>query len=268
MRIAILTVAAALAVTAARADRPFELEEPEPLPEDRMSIAIGAQFRDEPKDFALPDRDRQWNAPRFRLAVGLGGRTEIRIEGDAWRRSRIAGNAFEDAGDWTVSSKIRFWTSASSATSIGGVVAVKLPNAGNEKGLGTDETDTFLGLMLRRDVGGGRFLIQGRLGILGDPRVAAAQNDVAQVTLGWHRPLRRGTIGLEYDWQAGPAADDDPAKARVAWVGSPGDRWRPFVALEVGLTKESDEAAIEAGIRRTYDLRALLEARRARRRDS
>jgi len=264
MRVWTMLAIVTFALGALRAERPFELEAPEPLPENHMSVAIGAQFRDEPKDFALPNRDRQWNAPRLRLAIGLGGRAEIRLAGDAWRRSRVAGIAFEDSGDWIVSAKIRFWTSPSSGTSIGGVMAVKLPNAGDDKGLGTDETDTHLGLMLRQSAGGGQFKLLGSLGILGDPRLPAAQNDVALVAIGWHRPVGRHVVGIEYIWQAGPASDDDPARARIAWAGLPAERWKPFAALEIGLTKESDEGAVEAGVRRTFDLNALRRERRER----
>ena len=248
IRIAIL--AALLSCSIARAERPMAVESPLLLPENGWTLSIGVQYRDEARNYGQPPRDWQWDAPRLRFAYGLGGRAEIRLEGDSWRFGKIDGNSVNDAGDWTLSTKIRFGTQAPEAQrALAGIFAVKLPNASNEEGLGTDETDVYLGLVGHCRKGSSEWRASAMLGILGDPAAEASQNDVGIFGFGWFYPGPGGRVGVELTAQTGPAETDDPAVLRLLWSGGADKIWQPFVAVGIGLNDDADSKNLELGVR-------------------
>jgi len=89
----------------------------------------------------------------------------------------FSGNSTSDFGDLVLGTKFRFRKESDRSPAMGFRVAVKLPNASTEKGLGTDETDVFGDLLLQKNFGG--LTLAGNLGIaiLGDPEVGGAQDD-------------------------------------------------------------------------------------------
>ncbi len=248
IRIAIL--ASLLACSIAHAERPMAVESPLLLPENDWTLSIGMQYRDEARNFGQPPRDWQLDAPRLRFAYGLGGRAEIRIEGDAWRFAEIDGNSVNDAGDWTLSTKIRFGAQDPAARrALAGIFAVKLPNASNEEGLGTDETDVYLGLVGHCRKGKSEWRASAMLGILGDPFQESAQNDVGIFGFGWFHPGPGGSVGVELIAQTGPAETDDPAELRLLWSGGTDKSWQPFASVGIGLNDDADSKNLEIGVR-------------------
>lgn len=89
----------------------------------------------------------------------------------------FSGNSTSDFGDLVLGTKFRFRKESDNSPAMGFRVAVKLPNASTEKGLGTDETDVFGDFLIQKSIGG--LTMAGNLGIaiLGDPEAGGSQDD-------------------------------------------------------------------------------------------
>ena len=85
-----------------------------------------------------------------------------------------SGNSIHDYGDLVLATKFRFKKEGEKSPAMGFRVAVKLPNASTEKGLGTDETDVYGVFLLQKEFHG--LTLAGNLGIaiLGDPGTAGS----------------------------------------------------------------------------------------------
>ena len=89
----------------------------------------------------------------------------------------FGGNTTNDFGDLTLATKFRFRKESENAPALGFRVAVKLPNASTENGLGTDETDVYGDFLVQKTFE--NLTLAGNLGIaiLGDPDSAGSQDD-------------------------------------------------------------------------------------------
>lgn len=89
----------------------------------------------------------------------------------------FSGNSTNDFGDLVLATKFRFKKEGEKSPALGFRVAVKLPNASTEKGLGTDETDVYGVFLVQKKISG--LTLAGNIGIaiLGDPETAGAQDD-------------------------------------------------------------------------------------------
>ena len=90
----------------------------------------------------------------------------------------ISGDRTSDVEDLVVATKIRLLSETASRPAIGVRFATKLPNAGNESGLGLDTTDFFVSGLFGKTVQSVRFVGNAGVGILGDPIRGDRQNDV------------------------------------------------------------------------------------------
>jgi hypothetical protein len=88
------------------------------------------------------------------------------------------GSSTTDAEDVIVGTKIRIAGETSSRPAFGFRFATKLPNAGNESGLGLDTTDFFATVLAGKTTQSVRIVGNVGLGILGDPTNGNRQNDV------------------------------------------------------------------------------------------
>ncbi|MCP4805249.1 MAG: transporter [Proteobacteria bacterium] len=140
------------------------------------------------------------------------------------------------AGDIRLGTAARAWSGRGAAPAIWLDWQVKLPNADDATGLGTDETDTR-GLVLARWAGP-RWHAQFGAGleILGDPNHHAAQEDrmAAQTEVGWAFGASQVRVGVD----AAIFAPHFPAEveARIGVEHPVGDRLRVGAQGTVGLT--------------------------------
>lgn len=111
---------------------------------------------------------------------------------------------------------------------------VKLPNAQDESGLGTDETDAFLSLVALWEKGAWGAGLRGGLAIWGDPLQFANQDDAALFALHLKHVGERHKLSATVDWQK-----SSPRNASRATLlgggqikGLPGGLW---VGLEGGV---------------------------------
>ncbi len=131
------------------------------------------------------------------VIVGLAPGIEARVEGVGWQRLAIEGrdptapraadldvegSSTSDAADATLSTRIRL-AGADGPLTTALQVGVRLPNAGNESGLGRDETDVLASLLAGWRRGALRLAAEAGVAILGSPTHDAAQTDQGRLGL-------------------------------------------------------------------------------------
>lgn len=169
--------------------------------------------------------------------------TELRLRMEGLRGSWPDGTAILGPGDLRAGAAARVLPGQGPRPAAWLDVGVKLPNAADEGGLGTDETDVHAAVRLRWVGERGALTATGGLLILGDPLRYAAQDDAALVelsgawTLGSVQLL--GQVGGRL---ASPRnAADLCARVGAEW-GRPEGAWRVGAELGLGLTPAAPDA--------------------------
>lgn len=195
MKQAILTMVLSLGVAASAAaqQRPLLTEDPETVGAGRLLIEAGVDVE---RDVLYPIsglRGDRLVAPSFGISIGLSSIAELQIDGAFYQRLRITerrpaplsavldfqGDQTSDVEDFVVATKLRLLSEGAARPALGLRLATKLPNAGNESGLGTDMTDFFASLLFAKTVESVRIVGNGGLAIIGDPTAAVPeQNDM------------------------------------------------------------------------------------------
>jgi hypothetical protein len=133
-----------------------------------------------------------WRLPLLGVSIGVSSIAEVQIDQASFSRLSIAsrtraplsdlvtatGSSTTDAEDLIIGTKIRIAGETSSRPAFGFRFATKLPNAGNESGLGLDTTDFFATVLAGKTTQSVRIVGNIGLGILGDATNGNRQNDV------------------------------------------------------------------------------------------
>ncbi len=90
---------------------------------------------------------------------------------------KIKGGRTIDVGDVVIGTKFRLYRETFHYPGIGFKFQVKLPNARNEKGIGTDGTNFFALFIFQKSFGRARVFSNFGMAILEDPRIGSAQTD-------------------------------------------------------------------------------------------
>lgn len=191
-------IAGALAATAvlsvsgpaAAQQRPLVTEDPETVGEGLLLVEAGVDH----------DRDRRYvvsglgghltSFPRLGISVGLSPIAEFQLDGMSINRLQITrrvpaplsgmlqvdGDRAESFEDLVVGMKVRLIRERTVRPGIGFRFATKLPNAGNEDGLGLDTTDFFGSVLAGKTIRSTRFVFNLGLAILSDPTRGDRQN--------------------------------------------------------------------------------------------
>jgi hypothetical protein len=104
-------------------------------------------------------------------------------------------NRTNDFGDLTLATKFVIKREGA-APALGFRFGVELPNAGNESGLGTDETNAFGEFLFQKTVARAQLVGSLGLAILGDPLTPASQDDVVTYGIGLVYPLHARVSAL------------------------------------------------------------------------
>lgn len=173
---------------------------------------------------------------RNRLAYGVGGRwmpdrrVQVAVGFDGlWDRS--AGGDASGPGDVRLGTSLLVIDRAPVRAWLGW--AAKLPDAGDEDELGSDETDVTFGTGAELHSGPWRLLAGVGLGVWGNPLRFANQDDVPELRLGgsWH--LARFDLGVSVNADIGTARN--PARVVAGgWVRHVVRLKGPFVFVELG----------------------------------
>ena len=139
-------------------------------------------------------------------SFGVSSIAEIQIDGAPHQRLRITkrepaalahlvtatGDDTNDVEDLVIGTKVRVLSEAPGRPAVALRFATKLPNAGNESGLGTDTMDFYVATLIGKTVQSVRFVGNAGFGILSDPIEGHEQNDVLTYGFSLARAVAEG----------------------------------------------------------------------------
>ncbi len=202
-------IAATLAAAASRAEaqqRPLVTEDPETIGAGLVLLEGGFDVQ---RQLTYPASGLEGNLlrlPTLGVSVGISSIAEVQIDGGPYNRLQVtnrraaplasemtfAGDRTHDVEDLVVATKIRLLSETADRPAFGVRFGTRLPNAGNESGLGLDTTDFFISALVGKTVQSIRFVGNVGLGILADPVKGDRQNDVLTYGVSVARAVRQG----------------------------------------------------------------------------
>jgi hypothetical protein len=233
--------------------RPFRTEAASTLDWGEHAVEVGAEYMGEMTPLPILGAGLEgdyWRAPVLRYRAGLG-RAELQVAGALMTgfSPEAAGRESEDeVGDFAIWLKIEALREAPGRPGLGVLVGTKLPNASDETGLGTDESDVFLGLALSKTVGVHELRLNLGLAILGDPVANSSQEDLLTYGLAGRHGERHAFL-----WEIWGRAlsedgrDLDEATARIGY-GWFGERLRFDASILAGLEESSGDLGASVGV--------------------
>jgi len=196
------------AVPVAAQQRPLVTEDPEVVGAGMILIEGGFDYQHQ---VVYPLSGLEGNLlrlPLLGLSFGISSIAELQIDGGFHNRLAITrtgvgtaplasmltvtGDSTHDVEDIVVATKIRVLAETASRPGMGIRFATRLPNAGNESGLGLDTTDFHFDALVGKTVKSVRIVGNIGLGILGDPTRGDNQNDVLDLGLSVARAVKEG----------------------------------------------------------------------------
>lgn len=256
--------------------RPLTTEDPETVGAGRVLLEGGVDYS---RDIEYPASGLQGNLLRLPVlgaSIGISSIAEIQVDGGFYNRLAITGRLREaplfgmldtvgettsDVEDIVIGTKVRLVAESASAPSFGVRFATRLPNAGNESGLGLDTTDFYASLLVAKTVQSVRLVGNVGLGILGDPTRGDRQNDVLTYGVSFARALTQGAeVVGEINGRADTRAGDPPVGTGSRSVARFGGRytigaWRADAAVLFGLTSAEPVIGFSTGF--TYVFNAF-----------
>src|SRR5690606_18856093 len=170
----------------------------------------------------------------FSARLGAGERAEIQVFGtiqeflnverrfDAPNSDVVdfAGSSTSDFGDLILATKLRLVDEDDGFPGIGFRFGVKLPNSSNESGLGTDETDFFAALLVKRSFRDIQLVSNLGIAILGDPGSPASQDDLLTYGVALIVPLNpRAELVADFYGRAGAGGIGTEEQTRLRLGG-------------------------------------------------
>lgn len=279
MRRAGVLVAAGLGLlVTARAEaqqRPFVTEDPQTVGAGQVLFETGVDWLQGVTFPVSGLRGDLVSGPTIGLSVGLGPIAEIQIDGSPYRQLRITerreaplsavlsvnGTTTSAVDDFVIATKLRLLNEGRGRPAIGLRFATRLPNASNESGLGHDTTDFFASFLVGKTVARVRWVANAGVAIVGDPVVAARQEDLLTFGMSLAGRLGRGfELVSEYNGRMNLAASSPVPGTENRGVARAGLRFsrgrvRLDAAALVGATSTDLDLGATAGL--TWVFRAF-----------
>ena len=253
---------------AAAQQRPLVTEDPESVGSGLILVEGGFDYvRDQPYPVSGLEGHRV-RVPVLGLSIGVSSIAEIQIDGLSYqglnvtRRSEaplsslvdFEGNITSDMTDFVIGAKTRVLSETGRRPAIGLRFATRLPNAGNQSGLGLDTFDFINTILVAKTVGFTRVVGNIGLGILADATRGDRQNDVIMYGLSMARGMSDTTqIVVEVNGHANirrghpPPGTDSSSHLRVGARYTLGTV-RFDAALIAGLTARDPTVGVTAGL--------------------
>jgi len=183
--------------------RPLLTDDAELLQAGRIRVEVGAEFF---QGYKYPLSGLEGNLTRLGVTsvqVGVGEYAEFRISGVVQdvlsitdRSEPVVAPTFEDNttndfGNLMLATKLKLFGEKGRRPAIAFKFAVELPNANQENGLGTDQTQFYTSLLFKKHFGRVQVLADLGLAILGSPVVPGKQTDPFTYGFGTVIPLHR-----------------------------------------------------------------------------
>jgi hypothetical protein len=171
--------------------RPLATQDPEPIGSGQVLVESGIDYAHDQQYPVSGLEGNLWRAPTIGLSFGISSIAELQIDGGLFDHLSITsshpaplsnlltftGNSTHDFEDTTVGIKIRLLAESAKNPAFALRFATRLPNAGNESGLGLDTTDFLSTLLVAKTVASVRVVGNVGVGVLGDPTDGERQND-------------------------------------------------------------------------------------------
>ena len=252
--------------------RPLQTEDPTILKSGRASLEFGFDFLQDAKFPVSGLRGDQTGLGVMGLHISLAGVAEVQMDWTAHNLLSVTeaspapvrphlssgGTATSDYGDLYLSTKIRMLHEAGPLPSFGFFTSVQVPNASTAKGLGLNATQYRGGILVGKHFGKLHAFGNLGLGILANPVLAGAQNDVMLYGLAGIYPLtpRVNLAGEVFGhWSSRrqpPLGTDSLSQFRLGLqVHAGGLRWD--VAGVAGLANLSPRSGIVFGLTKQFD---------------
>ena len=255
--------------------RPLVTEDPQTVGAGQILIETGVDWM-QGVTFPISGlRGDLVSGPTIGLSVGVGPIAEIQIDGSPYRQLRITerreaplsallslnGATTSAVDDFVIATKLRLLNEGRGRPAIGLRFATRLPNASNESGLGQDTTDFFASFLFGKTVARMRWVANAGVAIVGDPVVAARQEDLLTFGMSLAGRLGRGVeLVSEYNGRMNLAASSPVPGTENRGVARAGFRFsRGSVRLDaaalVGATSTDLDLGATAGL--TWVFRAF-----------
>jgi hypothetical protein len=268
MRTLLITAIMSLAASTAFAQqRPLVTEDPETVGAGRLLVEGGIEYA---HDATYPVSGLQGQLVRLPivgLSIGVSSIAEIQIDQASFshlsitsrRRAPLSdlvtatGSSTTDADDLLIGAKIRIVPEGTTRPAFGFRFATRLPNAGNESGLGLDTTDFFASVLAAKTTESVRIVGNLGLGILGDPTNGNRQNDVVTYGVSFARAITNeaevvGEInGRANTRSAGPLPGTESRSIARMGLRYTRGGWRADGAVLIGATNNDPGIGVTAG---------------------
>ncbi len=186
--------------------RPLVTEDPETVGPGQILLEAGIEYNREASFPVSGLKGNLWRVGTFGLSFGVSSIAEIQLDGGIRNslaiRERVAaplsnmltieGDSTSSVEDFVVGTKVRFLSEGVRRPAMAIRFATRLPNAGNESGLGLDTTDFAFGVALAKTVESVRVASNFGFAILGDPVRGDRQNDVFTYGVSIARAVKTG----------------------------------------------------------------------------
>ena len=186
--------------------RPLVTEDPETVGSGLVLVEAGFDYQKRvyfPVSGLTGDLLR---VPTLGVSFGVSSIAEIQIDGTPYQRLNVTerepgplshlltfpDDRATDVDDIVVGTKVRLVPEGPGRPAIALRFATKLPNAGNESGLGTDTMDFYFATLVGKTVQSVRFVGNIGFGILSDPIEGHEQNDVLAYGFSLARAVAEG----------------------------------------------------------------------------
>ncbi len=260
---------------AAAQQRPLVTEDPESIGSGLVLVEAGFDYQ---KDQHFPVSGLTGDlrsVPRFGVSIGVSSIAEVQIDNVSYDMLNITGRAdaplshlLRVSGDRTsswsdtvVGAKTRLLSEGAVRPGIALRFATKLPNAGNEEGIGLDTMDFYNSLLVGKTIRSLRVVGNVGLGILSDPTRGDRQNDVLTYGVSFARAFAEGAeIVGEVNGRANTRSGTPPPGTDSSGYVRFGARFtrglvRVDAALVAGLTARDAGLGVTTGL--TWVFRAL-----------
>ncbi len=247
--------------------RPLKTEDPETIGAGRALVEAGIEFN---RDASFPVsglRGNHWELPSFGVILGVSSIAEIQLDWSPYQKLSITqrtpgaplssmlqleGDSTDDFGDIQIGAKVRFVSESGNRPAIGSWFSTRLPNAGNESGLGKDVQDFASALTIGKTIQSIRVVANVGMMMIGNPLRAAAQDDLLIYGLSVARAISpRGEVVGEFMGRANfanivtPGAEDRGLlRFGTRFTTGP---VRLDAGLLLGLTTRDPEIGVSAG---------------------
>ncbi len=206
-----------MAATAAAQSRPLVTEDPETVGPGQILVEGGIDYAREAFFPASGLQGNLWRIGTLGLSIGISSIAELQIDGGVHNRLAITnrfaapldgmltvdGDSTSDVEDIVIGTKIRFLSEGVRRPSMAVRFSTRLPNAGNESGLGLDTTDFSIGIATAKTVQSVRVVGNVGMAILGDPERGDRQNDVLTYGISFARAVASGVeVVAEFNGRA------------------------------------------------------------------